>query len=591
MKRSREGQPQPDGQQQAPPDHEQAPHDDQQPLPLRAALRGEFVHPTALRCAHIEGKGHGVVAAQAVPPGELLLRARGLRFSAASAGGGGDGGDSDGDGAAFLAEALGQLCELRAGSAADSADAAALVRGWRGLCPRPVPADARAPLDAQAALLVQMLAHFEDCGVGSVDELIELIVKVECNAFEGGLYPLAASFNHSCAANCSVALRQIQLEQQPGPVGEAAAAAWVYEVRSMAGGAGIAAGEELCLNYLGLAEQHLAGYARRAKLHGWGFDCACLRCAAAEGSPWRQREAELVAVRCPSCAQSRSSSRGGADGEEDRSDDDVWSDGWCRQVADDRVGPCLSCQRTPPQALGDRLAALAQRLRAGAAGAKAADLDAHEGGGGGDRGAEQQWGLRAAVAELREEIGIHPGHWLQFLIAEALAERSQAAALALRDAMATAGPPSDASGSKQKVEEEYRLAVSGHAAACRDCVTWAEAASCYAEYERGMARLLERYATALRAAAAAGCGGGGGGDGALHLLLPAAAAAAAATASGGDAQGSSLVSESACAACDSGGGSSGGAAARVLTAEASRLETRALDIMRTGYGGFDFYSE
>jgi hypothetical protein len=45
----------------------------------------------------------------------------------------------------------------------------------------------------------------------------------------------------------------------------------------------VAAGEELCLNYLGLAEQHLAGYARRAKLHGWGFDCACLRCA------WRTR--------------------------------------------------------------------------------------------------------------------------------------------------------------------------------------------------------------------------------------------------------------------------------------------------------------
>ena len=54
---------------------------------------------------------------------------------------------------------------------------------------------------------------------------------------------------------------------------------------------------------------------------------------------------------------------------------------------------------------------------------------------------------------------------------------------------------------KQKVEEEYRLALSGHASACRDCVAWAEAASCYAEYERGMARLLERYATALRAAA------------------------------------------------------------------------------------------
>ena len=89
-----------------------------------------------------------MLAAHAVPGGELLLRARGLRFSAASSA------DAERTGSAFLAESLQQLCELRAGSPADLADADALLRGWRRLCPRPVPSAAKAPLEAQAELCV-----------------------------------------------------------------------------------------------------------------------------------------------------------------------------------------------------------------------------------------------------------------------------------------------------------------------------------------------------------------------------------------------------------------------------------------------------
>ena len=405
-------------------------HDPPAPA-LCATLRGEFVHATALRCAEVLGKGLGVVAGHDIAPGELLLRARGLRFSAAASD---EHEDGEGGGAAFLAEALSQLCELRAGSAADLADADALIRGWRGLCPRPVPPDARAPLDAQAELLGEMLAHFEGCGVADVNELIELVVKVECNAFEGGLFPLAAMFNHSCAANCSVALRQIQLPQAPGGADDSAinggeygnggmAAAWVYEVRSMAE---ITAGDELCLSYLGLAEQPLAGFGRRARLAGWGFECACVRCAAVGKSPMGRREAELSAVRCANCARSQNSS--GSRGSD--ACGDVWSGGWCLQASTSHIGPCLACQWTPPQELADRLAEHAQLLRD-----QARPTDT----------CMNTESLAAAVAALKERgpLEVHPGHWLRYLAADAFAgSLSLSLARALSVSVSVSLPPS-----------------------------------------------------------------------------------------------------------------------------------------------------
>ena len=84
---------------------------------------------------------------------------------------------------------------------------------------------------------------------------------------------------------------------------------------------------------------------------------------------------------------------------------------------------------------------------------------------------------------------------------------SQAAALALRkqigerlsdgivDQTVAAVQPSP-----HKHTEERLRAITTHAIACRDSVAWAQGAGCFAPYERGMARLLERYAAALRAA-------------------------------------------------------------------------------------------
>ena len=466
----------------------------------QAALRGEFVHATALHATQIEGKGGGVMAAQAVPAGELLLRARGLHFSAASSS------EAERAGSAFLAESLQQLCQLRAGGPADVADADAFLGGWRGLCPRPVPAAAKAPLEAQAELLQEMLTHFDGCGVESIEHLIELVLKVECNAFEGGLFPLAAVFNHSCASNCSVALRQVELDAAGAEaMAEGAAQGWVYEVRSMAD---VAKGEELCLNYLGLVTQHLASYGRKAVLSGWGFDCACVRCASPDGSAWQGREAALVAVPCPVCAAPQA----------ELAKEDYDKGPWCRQLADDAVGPCMACGERPPAAVTDGLLAVAASFQTGE-------------------------NLATSADHCRTRTG--PRHWLRFALAEATAAESLNTALALRgdEGQATA----------------FRTAVIEHLGACKTAVLWAGEAKCYAAYERGWARLLERYATALRAAAGAGLGADdlAGWDDELAMIA----------------------------------GVTAPAAGWSLTEAAGAVERRAMEIMRIGYGGYDSYDQ
>jgi len=486
MKRAR-----PDGAAEAAADAEQQPE---------AGLRGEFVHATALQATEVQGKGWGVLAAHAVPAGEVLLRARGLRFSAASS--------TEGEraGSAFLAESLQQLCQLRAGSPADLADADALLRGWRGLCPRPVPAAAKAPLEAQAELLQEMLTHFDGCGVESVEQLIELVVKVECNAFEGGLFPLAAVFNHSCSANCSVALREIEVDEEAAGAQEAGGVqAWVYEVRAMAD---VAEGDELCLCYLGLASQHLAGYGRKAVLSGWGFECACVRCAPPHGSAWRERDTALVAVPCPACAANRAELEA----------EDYDAGPWCLQLADDAVGACRACGERPPAGVADGLLQLATSLQNG------------------DTSTE-------VVGAAYGTTG--PRHWLRFTLAETMATNTLKTALALR------GDEGEA--------VAYRTAVTGHVGACKAAAMWAERARCYAPYERGWARLLERYATALRAA-----------DGASLSADDLAEWQ----------EGLATIA-----------GESPPAAGWSVAEAAGVVERRAMETMRIGYGGYDSYDQ
>ena len=71
-------------------------------------------------------------------------------------------------------------------------------------------------------------------------------------------------------------------------------------------------------------------------------------------------------------------------------------------------------------------------------------------------------------------------------------------ALALRKAIEAASETADKC-QQQQLDADRRRAIFAHAAASRDCVVWAQNAGCFAPYERGLARLLERYASALRA--------------------------------------------------------------------------------------------
>lgn len=237
-------------------------------------------------------------------------------------------------GGELLAEAVAALSSLRGDH---PADADAMLDGWRELCPSNVPTSASEEYAELGPALAELLAQpfAANSGIRGVDELIALIVKLQCNVFEGGLFPLAACFNHSCAPNCAVALRQLPLPPPPpspplstasgrdlgnehsgwgseggggsgggdssSPPEAAASTAWVYEVRTSRA---VAAGAELCISYLGLHEQHLSAARRRRALAGWGFRCACARCASPTGgssSSTAAAERALGAVRCTAC--------------------------------------------------------------------------------------------------------------------------------------------------------------------------------------------------------------------------------------------------------------------------------------------------
>lgn len=73
------------------------------------------------------------------------------------------------------------------------------------------------------------------------------------------LYPEASYFNHSCAPNIS----KKRVGRQ-----------WEFKIARE-----VAAGEELCITYLGGDEKDLTVKERRDRLKGvWGFECMCQRC-------------------------------------------------------------------------------------------------------------------------------------------------------------------------------------------------------------------------------------------------------------------------------------------------------------------------
>ena len=304
------------------------------PPPLRAACRGEYVHP-ALRCAAVQRKGFGCVTSAKLRAGELLLVARGLRFSSASAEPGRR------DGGLFLAEALQQLGALVHG---DAADATALLGSWRGLCPREPSVALRAPLLAQTATLTELLAlHGANCGVRGIGDLVDLVLKIECNAFAGGLFPLAACLNHSCRPNVAVTLRRAK---SLGPGGEESETS-THETRALRD---IGAGEELCIHYLGLAAQHRGRWERRHVLSNGprGFICCCAGCASCAGDA-------AGSMRCTHGARDESDGDSTAAAAAaavrpiewlemlaNRERRDI-SSGWCTQTALDRWAACGRC--------------------------------------------------------------------------------------------------------------------------------------------------------------------------------------------------------------------------------------------------------
>ena len=299
-----------------------------------------------------------------------------------------------------------------------------------------------------------------------VNDLVDLVLKIECNAFEGGIFPLAACFNHSCRANVAVALQQRDRAGLPRGGEE------VYEARALTD---VAAGEELCINYLGLVAQHRGRWERQAQLQRGprGFVCSCAACAGADAGAGTLR-----------CAHGECGEAGGmgtastppmewmaalAEGEKRSTDDGCW----CVQTALDCWSPCERCSsagRTTcrPAASAAELTACERALRASPS---AEELRA------------PYWGLGKAIKLVVDAT--HPWHWLRFTAWEALAERSQAAAL-----IQHAGAEED---------EARCAALAAHVAASRGALVWATAAQCYAPHERGACRLQERLAAALRA--------------------------------------------------------------------------------------------
>ena len=507
------------------------------PAELSALARGEYTHPEAFAHRPIPRKGSGLVAVQAIPLGTLLIRARGLNFSAEATAAAQQ--DSDAGGG-LLVEAVENLSALRKRCAAD---ADAVLSGWRRLCPRPLAAPEEiAPLEPQRELLQELLGHFSDTGIEGPSELMQLVVKLQVNVFEGGLFPLAASLNHSCAPNCSIALRQRQVGNDDDEL------EWVCEIRTMRE---ISRGNELCISYLSLRAQHLSAPQRVASLVGWGFACACPRCAPQDhqdaGTPqWNECEKQLGAVRCPRCSgvgRQRKRGRDDLSAQEalqaaskekqlQEKQDAVAADQskplrgpWCLEFsadvpyhpppeacsgADRAEGtkgwaPCLRCGRQPDAA---DTAALRRELRELAAGLAQPPTDADL--------ERPGVGISAWGDTVFQRTG--PLHWLRFAFAEAQAARYLARALSLRD--------------QPDKQEQRAVAVAAHLAACRRLVVWAEATECWAPHERGFARLLDQLATAIRA---------------------------------------------------NGGG------AEVAEAEAAEAETRALCIMDVAYGGHDSY--
>eukprot|EP00873_Tetraselmis_striata_P027146 jgi/Tetstr1/447410/TSEL_034844.t1 len=106
----------------------------------------------------------------------------------------------------------------------------------------------RACHKASAARLASMGEH----GLGE-DDVLRLLLAMQCNAFYSGLYCNLALINHACKPNCTKLTPWRDVGQAPGSVGGAKSEVWATR--------DIAAGEEITISYLHPLEQSAASRA------------------------------------------------------------------------------------------------------------------------------------------------------------------------------------------------------------------------------------------------------------------------------------------------------------------------------------------
>jgi hypothetical protein len=261
-------------------------------------LPGEFVSPViAIRPVH--GKGRGVVAQQAIPPGTLVLRTFGMGFSSEH---------GPLQHFKFIVHALkGEFGLDCAGYARE------MLSRMRSLCPdRPSP-EAIQKFSGTAGPLAELLASSAplppvpdpmhtrkaEASTGGATAALEaprgeasdwasllptLLAKLDRNAFAQGVFPLACFLNHSCRQNCALGFPRGgaglgAAAPGTGPARDALMGRFrVCEVRTCRP---VRAGEELGFSYLSARRLHLPTPLRRAVLEPlWGFRCGCVRCAA-----------------------------------------------------------------------------------------------------------------------------------------------------------------------------------------------------------------------------------------------------------------------------------------------------------------------
>jgi hypothetical protein len=449
-------------------------------LSLRELLPGEYVHP-AVRCAAVAGKELGLVLAQSVPGGTLLLRTAGLRIVPEAGGGSID--------LADLFRRLASLARARPGMYER------LRRRFDTMAPRPI---GRAHRDAYIAKqsvagpgasveqrraafaqwLSQLLERAPGCSLANAIEALDLLVRLSSNIYDEGASAGVALMNHSCAPNVAMSCTlgdpsdPQQQSERPNDGGATTddPALCCFDVWSVDT---IDAGAELTPSYLSAAEQLMPTAARRAKLREWGFHCTCARCSSGLHS---ESEAVLTAMDCSCCSGGRCESLGPEHG---------------------RFAACSLCGAPPPapQLVAELLSHVSGTLEA----AEASDGDP-----------ETQWAeLSALHSQLSRDgdasanaagvvcgrgVRLHPLHWLM----TRLHQRAAAAARELLPALRPALESDDLS-LVEYATEVYRAALLGLVLHLRRALC-AAVALC-SPNDRLVGALRSRLASALQNAA------------------------------------------------------------------------------------------